>query len=209
MCLVDSSGNQCYIGEMEYIKTRGNSTWIYDKKAYQVKLEREVSLLDMPSARKWILLANTLDDTLMKNAIVNRYAERYTTVPSVQGRYVDLYINGDYRGNYYLCEKIEVSRTRLNLTDLEAATEAVNPDARYEEASLYISEDGRIKAVQGLNNPADITGGYLLEHIPPWEFEESDNAFRTIRGQCYDIISPSPATVEQAEYICGVFDEIR
>ncbi len=209
MCLVDSSGNQCYIGEMEYIKTRGNSTWIYDKKAYQVKLEREVSLLDMPSARKWILLANTLDDTLMKNAIVNRYAERYTTVPSVQGRYVDLYINGDYRGNYYLCEKIEVSRTRLNLTDLEAATEAVNPDARYEEASLYISEDGRIKAVQGLNNPADITGGYLLEHIPPWEFEESDNAFRTIRGQCYDIISPSPATVEQAEYICGVFDEME
>ena len=209
MRLVDSAGNGCYTGDMEYIKTRGNSTWAYEKKAYQIKLGRDVSLLNMPAARKWILLANAIDDTLMKNEIVYRYAERYTTIPSIQGQYVDLYVNGDYLGNYYLCEKIEVSQSRLNLTDLGAATEAVNPDNRYEEAVPYVSEDGRIKAVQGLENPADITGGYLLEHIPSWEFEESVNAFQTITGRCYEIISPSPATVEQAEYICGLFDEME
>ncbi len=209
MRLVDSAGNGCYSGDMEYIKTRGNSTWAYEKKAYQIKLGRDVSLLNMPAARKWILLANAIDDTLMKNEIVYRYAERYTTIPSIQGQYVDLYVNGDYLGNYYLCEKIEVSQSRLNLTDLGAATEAVNPDSRYEEAVPYVSEDGRIKAVQGLENPADITGGYLLEHIPSWEFEESVNAFQTITGRCYEIISPSPATVEQAEYICGLFDEME
>lgn len=209
MRLVDGTGNEYYAGDMEYIKTRGNSTWVYEKKSYQIKLERETPLLDMPSARKWILLANVIDDTLMKNEIVYRYAERYTTVPSIEGQYVDLYINGDYRGNYYLCEKIEVGQTRLKLTDLEAATEAANPASRYEEALPYVSEDGRIKAVQGLENPEDITGGYLLEHIPDWEYEEAENAFQTISGRCYDIISPSPATVEQAEYICGVFDEME
>lgn len=209
MRLVDSAGIQCHAGNMEYIKTRGNSTWMYDKKSYQVKLETEEALLGMPSARKWILLANVIDDTLMKNEIVFRYTERYTALPSIQGRYVDLYINGDYVGNYYLCEKVEVGRNRLDLTDLEAATKAVNSAAQYGEAAPYVSEDGRIKAFQGLENPADITGGYLLEHIPSWEFEESDNAFQTLRGRYYDIISPYPATVEQAEYICGVFDEME
>lgn len=209
MRLVDSAGNGCSTGEMEYIKTRGNSTWAYEKKSYQIRFGREVSLVDMPAARKWLLIANFLDDTLMKNEIVYRYAERYSSVPSIHGQYVDLYINGDYLGNYYLCEKIEVGPNRLDLTDLEAATEAVNPDRRYEEASLYISEDGRIKATQGLKNPVDITGGYLVEHITPEGYEGTDNAFRTMNGNYYDIISPSPATVEQAEYICGLFDEME
>lgn len=207
--LVDSAGNESYAGDLEYIKTRGNSTWYFDKKAYQIKLDRAAGLLNMPAAKKWVLLANAIDDTLMKNEIVYRYAERYTTIPSIKGQYVDLYINGDYAGNYYLCEKIEVGQNRLRLTDLEAATEAVNSGSGYVEVTPYISEDGRIRAVQGLNDPDDITGGYLLEHIPEWEFEEADNAFRTLSGECYDIISPAPATVAQAEYICGLFDEME
>lgn len=209
MRLVDDTGRRCYVDEMEYIKTRGNSTWSFPKKSFQIKLRGDAGLLGMPSAKKWILLSNYLDDSLLKNEIIYRYAENYTTVPSIAGRYVDLYVNGDYCGNYYLCEKVETGSNRLNLTDLEAATEAVNPDSNNSAASLYVSEDGRIKATQGLVNPADITGGYLLEHIPHLEFEKSDNAFQTINGECYDIVSPCPATVEQAEYICGVFDEME
>jgi len=209
MRLVDSQGNSRYSGTMEYIKTRGNSTWEYEKKAYQIKLKREAGLLDMAKAQKWILLANVVDDTLIKNELVFRYAENYTTVPSIDGQFVDLYINGIYAGNYYLCEKIEVGKTRLDITDLEAATEAVNYDSSYDEARPYTSEDGKIRAFLGLNNPADITGGYLLERIPSWEYEDAENAFRTDTGNCYAIVSPSPATQEQAEYICGLFDEME
>lgn len=210
MRLWDSSGEKCYGDSIEYIKGRGNSTWQdYDKKPYQIKLNKKTKLLGMPSAKRWILLANILDDTLIKNELVFRYAEEYTTVPSIEGEFVDLYINGDYGGNYYLCEKIEVSDNRLDITDLEKATEKVNRESSYDEASLYVSEDGCIKATQGLENPADITGGYLLEAIPPAEYEEAANAFRTQRGHCYSIESPSPATVEQAEYICGLFNEME
>lgn len=207
MRLVDSEGNRSCFEALEYIKTRGNSTWEYEKKAYQIKLKKEASLLEMGAAKKWILLANVVDDTLMKNELVYRYAERYTSVPTIDGQYVDLYINGDYVGNYYLCDKVEVGKSRLNITDLETATETVNYDKNYNEATLYVSEDQKVKATVGLNNPADITGGYLLEHIPAWEYEEATNAFRTDTGECYEIISPSPATVEQAEYICGLLDE--
>lgn len=139
MQLLDSEGQGCFSGNLDYIKTRGNTSWDNDKKPYQIKLEKEAELLGMPSARRWILLANFVDDTLMKNELVYRYAERYSAVPSINGQYVDLYVNGNYVGNYYLCEKIEVGRNRLDITDLEAATEKINYDSSYEEASLYVS----------------------------------------------------------------------
>ena len=120
--LVDSAGNSSYGGAAEYIKTRGNSTWNLDKKAYQIKLSKEAGLLNMPAAKHWILLANAIDDTLMKNELVFGYAERYTCVPSIRGEFIDLYINGDYLGNYYLCEKVEVGKNRLDIADLETAT---------------------------------------------------------------------------------------
>lgn len=209
MRLLDSMGMECYNDSIEYIKGRGNSTWAYEKKPYQIKLNKKSELLDMPAAKKWILLANVLDDSLMKNEIVFRYAEKYTTVPSIRGEYVDLYINGDYRGNYYLCEKVEVDDNRLNIRNQDAAMKKINSDYEYDNSSLYVSEDGHIKAVQGLKNPEDITGGYLLEYITQEEFEQATNAFQTERGHSYAIVSPCPATVEQAEYICGLFNEME
>lgn len=207
--LIDAEGNREYSGAIEYIKSRGNSTFAAEKKPYQIKLLKNVSLLGMPSAKKWILLANAYDDTLIKNEMIFRFAERYTAVPSIRGEYVDLYLNGEYAGNYYLCEKVEVGKNRLNITDLEEKTEQVNFQRSYENAVLYVSDDGRIKATSGIQNPEDITGGYLLEHILKNEYETAENAFMTNGGHCYAIISPDPATVEQAQYICNYFNEME
>ena len=125
--LWDNKGESFYNDSIEYVKGHGNSTWIdYEKKAYQIKLHKKAGLLNMPKAKKWILLANVPDDTLIKNDIIFRYAEKYAKVASVKGEFIDLYINGDYVGNYYLCEKVEVNGSRLNITDLEAATKKVN-----------------------------------------------------------------------------------
>lgn len=209
ICLIDADGTGAYSSALEYIRARGNSTFYVEKKPYQIKLKNDASLLDMPSAKKWILLANAYDDTLIKNELVFRFTEKYTNVPSIQGKYVDLYLNGEYVGNYYLCEKIEIGENRLNITDLEAGTEQVNFQKNYENAELYVSDDGKIKATSGLANPADITGGYLLEHLELPEYEQAENAFMTDGGHCYAIKSPNPATVEQAEYICNLFNELE
>ena len=209
MTLIRPDGNIEYAGKLQYIRSRGNSSFFMEKKSYQIKLLKSSGLLDMPSAEKWILLADFIDDSLIKNEVIFQFAERCTTVPSIQGKFVDLYLNGDYVGNYYLCEKIEVGTNRLDITDLLEKTQQVNYQKSFEEAVLYISEDGRIKASEGLNNPADITGGYLLEYIPLEEYESASNAFMTERGSCYEIVSPNPATVEQAEYICNQFNELE
>lgn len=208
--LVGMDGTREYAGNIEYITARGNSTFYeVDKKSYLIRFYKEETILDMPGAEKWILLANMIDDTRIKNELIFQFAETYTTVPSIQGRYVDLYLNGDYAGNYYLCEKVEVGENRLDITNLEERTEDVNFKSAYQNAVPYVSEEGKIRAMDGLNNPEDITGGYLVEHIPASQYEIFNNAFMTDSGHCYVIISPNPATVEQVQYICNYFNEME
>ncbi len=208
--LLNSMGETEYINDIEYVKARGNSTFYHaDKKSYQIKLDRATEILGMPAAKKWILLANEIDYTLMKNELVFRFTEKYSSIPTIQGRYIDLFVNHKYVGNYYLCEKVEVQENRLDITDLQEATEHVNYQRDYNLAEIYISDDGNVKATKGLQNPKDITGGYLVEHITVSEFEISNNAFRTQNGHCYQICSPEIATKEQAEYICNFFNEME
>ena len=208
--LVGADGTREYSGNIEYITARGKSSfYAIEKKSYMIRLYRKNALLDMPAAEKWILLANAIDDTRMKNELIFQFAETYTAVHSVQGRYVDLYLNGDYAGNYYLCEKIEVGENRLDIINLEERTQDINSKNAYQNAVRYVSEDGKIRATEGLDNPEDITGGYLVEHISAPSDDTFYNGFVTDNGHCYEIVSPNPATVEQAEYICNYFNEME
>lgn len=210
LAIMDEQGNAGYRGSIEYIKTRGNSTFVeFDKKSYQIRFYSKQSLLGMEKAKKWILLANAKDDSLIRNKLVYDFALEYTEVPSIHGEYVDLYINGDYAGNYYLCEKVEVSGNRLDITDLEEKNQAVNSQNVLENGIQYVSEDGKIRAIDGLNSPEDITGGYLLEKVVTGEFYEAASAFMTDSGQCYCVVSPENAGIEQVEYICQLFNEME
>lgn len=208
--VIDAAGRVDYSSAIPYIRTRGNSTYrYYDKKAYQFKLYSDASLLSMAKAEKWILLANAVDDSLMRNALVYDFTSEYTDIPSVEGHFVDLYMNGTYQGNYYLCEKVEVDGQRLDITDLEAYNHAENGRGKLEQAQPYQSEDGKIRAFSGLKNPEDITGGYLVESIAEGEYNNVESGFCTNGGFYFEIVSPQQATVEQAEYIYNLFNEIE
>ena len=99
------------------IKGRGNSTWmLYDKKGYQIKFDTQKSILGMEPARKWVLLANASDDSMMRNQLVYRMAENLDMAFVPQFEYVDLWIDGEYLGTYMLGEKVEIENSRLALT---------------------------------------------------------------------------------------------
>lgn len=104
------------------IKGRGNTTWrLYDKKAYQIKFDKKTSVMGMGKAKKWVLLANASDDSMMRSQLVYRMAEQMgmSFVPSFE--YVDLWIDGEYLGTYLLGEKVEPGDSRLALTESEGA----------------------------------------------------------------------------------------
>ena len=100
------------------LKGRGNSTWLYPKKPYQIKFDEKENLLGLnEESKKWILLANHRDRTLIKNQLTFDLQKEMGLSDSVNGMFVDLYINGEFLGNYTLCDKIEIEESRVNLTD--------------------------------------------------------------------------------------------
>ena len=102
------------IGTAE-VKGRGNYTWTLAKKPYQIKLDGSKPVLGMGSAKTWILLANYADMSLMRNKLAYDLGASLGLHGSPDSRWVDLRINGQYRGNYLITEKVEVKKNRVEL----------------------------------------------------------------------------------------------
>jgi spore coat protein CotH len=98
------------------IRGRGNSTWGYPKKPYAIKLDSKAEVLGMPKHKRWVLLANWMDRTLMRNGVAFEMARR-TMEWAPRGKFVELYLNGKHQGNYYLCEQIKVDENRVDVGD--------------------------------------------------------------------------------------------
>ena len=117
--LITDAGGQCDVfTETAELKGRGNTSWdMPDKKGYQIKFDKRSRVLGMEKAKKWVLLANAFDDSLVRNRTAFYFAEQLgmAWVPEYQP--VDLWLNGEYRGTYLLGEKVEVDERRLALND--------------------------------------------------------------------------------------------
>ena len=123
------------------IKGRGNTTWrLYDKKAYQIKFDDKTSVLGMGKAKKWVLLANASDDSMLRSQLVYRMAEQMGMPFVTSFEYVDLWIDGEYLGTYLLGEKVEPGDSRLVLTEDEGALFEHDEGYYSEEDDWFYSE---------------------------------------------------------------------
>ena len=100
------------------LKGRGNGTWTEtNKKPYAIKLPVKAKILGMHKQKRWCLLANYKDRTLLRNDAAF-WLSRHTELPyTVSGRYVELVWNGKHMGNYYLCEQIRIDNHRVDIAD--------------------------------------------------------------------------------------------
>lgn len=87
------------------IKGRGHSTWTFPKKPYNIKFEEPVNLLGLGDHKKWILLANWMDATSMRNRLALELANRIMGYVS-KCNFVNLYMDNVWCGLYLLCEPI-------------------------------------------------------------------------------------------------------
>lgn len=100
------------------IKGRGNSTWGWAKKPYKIKFDSKESVLGMESAKKWVLLANYSDYSLMRNYVAFEGAKVLSTTLSPFSQYpVNLFLNGEYVGVYSIGEDKEVKEGRIELAE--------------------------------------------------------------------------------------------
>ncbi len=142
---IDAEGGE-YItivdGESE-IKIRGNSTSSADKKPYNIKLSSKTDVFGMGKNKKWCLLANCYDKTLIRNIAVFDFAEMAGVPYTPDYRVVDVYVNGELGGCYLLTDAIEVGSTRVDIdTDnneflLELDHNPPDEDCQYFNSPVY------------------------------------------------------------------------
>ncbi|MCM1173486.1 MAG: CotH kinase family protein [Blautia sp.] len=204
LSVLEADGKSSFELSLAYIKGRGNTSFTeFAKKPFQIKLSDAVPFLGMESARKWIFVSNAADPTLLRNALSRNLADRLGLAQSKEGVFVDLYLNGEYWGNYYVVEKIEIRNNRLDITDLEQLTEIANDET---DLSLYETAwTDTTKAKQIPKEPGDITGGYLIERDFDDRFlkevETNGSYFITDAQESFILRSPEYASENQIAYI--------
>ena len=99
------------------IRGRGNSTWGAPKKPYQLKFNDKTPVLGMPKDKKWLLLAEYSDKSLIRNKISLDLGAMSLLDYTPQAEYAEVYLNDQYNGTYLISQKVEVKNNRLNLPD--------------------------------------------------------------------------------------------
>jgi hypothetical protein len=155
------------------IKGRGNSTWGHPKKPYRLKFDSKAAMLDMPAAKNWVLLANYSDKTLLRTALAFDLGQHMGLPFTFKGRFVDVVMNGEYIGSYYLTYQVEVHENRVNIPEMKV----------------------------GDTSPEKITGGYLLEWDARYNEEPEEDWFKTKMDIPFVIKSPEDRSPAQKEYI--------
>ena len=96
------------------IRGRGNSSWEwYDKKPYRIKLDEKASIIGLSEEKDWVLLANYRDPTKLMNTFVFEMGRGLGMPYTNHSRYVEVTINGDYKGLYQLTEQVEQGKNRV------------------------------------------------------------------------------------------------
>ena len=113
-------------------KGRGNFSWSADKRSYRIKFDEKVDLFGMGKKRKWALIANSMDDSLMRNDVAYFMSDLTGGEYEMEGRFVELVVNGEERGVYYLVKTMEIDKQAIGLKEPDGVL--VEMDNAYCEA---------------------------------------------------------------------------
>ena len=119
------------------VRGRGNSTWKWEKKPYKIHFDKPTSLLGLPPAEEWALLANYADKSLMRNRLALVMASELSFAYTPTQVLVDLFLNGEYQGVYSLGEHLEAGPGRVE----------VRHDMRNKDCGYFLEVGGVVSGV--------------------------------------------------------------
>lgn len=209
---VEADGSIPYDGAMASFHGRGNATYGFAKKPFQFKLDKKMSLAGLAKGKTWILLANYQDLSLLRNQITLDLAREVGIPYAIGSQPIDVYVNGDYYGLYLLTEKVQIGKSRIDITNLEKATEALNdkPLTEYKRFSTSSKEFPIYKGYEIPNDPEDITGGYIFEIEKRYRLQTVEyNGFETDLSLRFVIKEPTAASRRQLEYASNLLQDFH
>lgn len=209
---IDADGSVSSAG-LNQIKGRGNSSWeagvLFGKYPYNLKLSESTQVFSIANNKKWCLIAQVFDESLIRNIIMNDLAHSIGLEYTPTAENTDVYYNGEYIGTYLLSQRVDIgSNSLVDIYDLEKATENANEGNNLEDytkkssvGNLGSKNPGTYKYFDIPNDPEDITGGYLIEFELGERYDAEDCGFVTDRSQIVVLKSPSAASKSEVEYI--------
>lgn len=160
--VVDNSGQlENFTDNKLEIKVRGNSTAGDAKKPYRLKFAKDTKdaagtviethkhdLLGTGFTtgpkRNWTLITNHKDASLLHNALTYHVGKAVGMDFCPGYRFVDLVINGEYRGNYQVSDHVEVGKNRVEVDEdtgwfVEAARSDMAEEPKVNAGALYLT----------------------------------------------------------------------
>ena len=179
--IVSNDGHQL-LQDTAFTRLRGNASMEFPKKPYRIKFAHKHNVLNSPAkAKKWTLINNYGDKTLMRNQLAFELSRRLGMPYTPFCAYVDVVLNGEYKGCYQLCDQIQVHKQRVNIDEMTPRD----------------------------NSGEALTGGYLIEADAYAYLEAS--AFWSQKGTSVTVKSPDEdsITVEQMNYISDAYSRME
>lgn len=165
------------------IKGRGNYTFTgFDKKPYRLKLDAKAALLGIKKSKHFALLAHADDDLgFLRNTMGFELSRRMGLDFTPEQRPVEVVLNGDYIGLYFLTETIRVDSDRVKITE-QADNET---------------------------DPNNITGGWLVE-IDNYD-EDAQVSITEGNGEKIRLTYKSPEALssEQSNYLINLANAVN
>lgn len=208
--IFNSNSSLDFSGSFEAFHTRGNGTWYQEKKPYTIEFKEDTDLLGLGAGKKFVLLADALDDSHLRNKIVYDTAINMGIPFAIKSKYVDLYVDGEYLGLFLLCEKVEVGENRVKIDDLEEQTQAINqyPLSHYDKFEQTVNSIYNC-GYDIPNNPENISGGYLLEYQYAYRTVGKESLFKSRNEINFSLESPKKASRAQMSYISDYFQKVE
>ena len=99
----------------------------------------------MGAAKKWCLLANCFDPTLMRNYLAIEFAQKLGLAYTSSQRFVELWMDGSYKGCYVLMEPVEVKSTRVDIDPDDGDFLIEYEKEREEDDVTYVTTSGGLR----------------------------------------------------------------
>ena len=182
-------GDYSSVGSVEeplalQIKGRGNTSWTRPKKPYRLKLDKKAALLGMPKSKHWVLLAAYGDGLAHGRDYLSFKISEKMGMPFTPGCIpIEVVLNGDYIGMYFLSQHIRVDTDRVNITEQD----------------------------NGETDPQAITGGWLLEIDNYVEENQIRLIDQTVNNSALRVTyhSPDSLSQEQLTYLTDLVHNVH
>lgn len=130
-------------------KVRGNTTalsWI-KKKSFNFKFEKKKDVLGLGKGKKWALVANAFDPTLLRNYTAFSLAKELGLAYTSNFKMTELWVDGVFRGCYLLAEPVQEGKDRV---DIDIESNGGKKDFLIEYEANRVEEDVTYFKVYGL-----------------------------------------------------------